>query len=297
MTEFKPEFYETDECLGCGSRRLQSLTYKDRENLGVRYVQCINCTLVFARRYMTDDCLEEFYREEYKRLYPSHALSESKQSQLVRLLKMYASTFSHPTVLDYGCGSGAVLGRLQKAFSSRVGVDYIHESYVRECGASIITHEDLYDRGDKFDIIFLSQVLEHVQSPKLLISELTNYLKNGGILIVEVPGLMAFGRLKSASNFVSQFKFCHKTYFNRYSLLKFIQRHGLDVLHVDNSARIIARKVSGKKIKSNHLPFKNLYLLKEDKLFLSAANRIMLIFFSFVDYNFLLKLKKKFRSK
>lgn len=292
---FTVEFFETNECLSCKSTQLTDLPYSDREELGVRYAQCDQCTVVFARRYMTDQCLDAFYQNEYQRWYPSHDLSDQKQTKLAELVAILSTAFSNPSILDYGCGNGAVLGCLRQWFNVRIGVDYVEHSYVRECGADIITREAFEAGIGKFDVILLSQVLEHVQHPRLLVEDLLRNLKDDGILLIEVPGLMSIGRLKSTSRFLGQFKFCHKTYFNKRSLMEFIRLQGLEVIYADNSARVIARRSFDRNVAELNLPSKYLYKLTEKNKKVDYFRSFFLILATIADKAKLLKIKKRFR--
>ncbi|OGK11887.1 hypothetical protein A2954_05905 [Candidatus Roizmanbacteria bacterium RIFCSPLOWO2_01_FULL_37_12] len=90
-------------------------------------------------------------------------------------------------VLDFGCGGGYMLERLN--CGSKFGVD-INSQARREAEKKRIkvfeTLDDLPD-GIKFNVIFSHHTLEHVDNPIQILKSLRKYLKKGGLIIVTVP--------------------------------------------------------------------------------------------------------------
>ena len=99
------------------------------------------------------------------------------------------------SVLDVGCGNGSQLALPLARHGFQVtGVD-IHEPSIEHarqdvgdlknarfvCGRV----EDL--NPEPFDIVILSEVLEHVREPYELLTASTRYLSNNGMMIVTVP--------------------------------------------------------------------------------------------------------------
>jgi 2-polyprenyl-3-methyl-5-hydroxy-6-metoxy-1,4-benzoquinol methylase len=106
-------------------------------------------------------------------------------------------------VLDYGCGSGKFLLRLQPLNYELHGAEYDPHLLAMLSDVGIAIHnvaalaDDSWDR--EFDHITLSHVLEHVPDPVPLLKRLCGWLKPGGTLYLELPnadatGLAIFGR-------------------------------------------------------------------------------------------------------
>ena len=100
---------------------------------------------------------------------------------------------AHGTFLDVGCGFGFVpdfwsrSGRgpaigLEAAAYGKVGKRLlganIHHEYLADCDAV---------KGSVFDIVYSSEVIEHVQDPRGFIQELGNALAPEGMLILTTP--------------------------------------------------------------------------------------------------------------
>lgn len=98
-------------------------------------------------------------------------------------------------VLDYGCNTGYLLNIINKK--------YPHNNF-ELCGADINIHALKYARkkysdftfynldknffnSEKFDVIILSHVLEHVKDRDIFIANLKKILKKDGDLVVAVP--------------------------------------------------------------------------------------------------------------
>ena len=106
-------------------------------------------------------------------------------------------------LLDYGCGSGEYLLRMEPLGYSLFGAEYDPHllANLAERGIRIENVSEIEDHSwaCEFDHITLAHVLEHVPDPIALLYRLFGWLKPGGTLYVEVPnadatGLKIFGQ-------------------------------------------------------------------------------------------------------
>ncbi|RFM30178.1 class I SAM-dependent methyltransferase [Deminuibacter soli] len=101
----------------------------------------------------------------------------------------------HATILDVGCGNGVIsrhLGRIgfnvlgidvsEKAIEAAAAIEPMSNVQFKKMGA-----EELVASGIKYDAIICSEVLEHLNSPDLLLQVLHESLADHGKLIVTVP--------------------------------------------------------------------------------------------------------------
>jgi len=104
-------------------------------------------------------------------------------------------------ILDVGCGTGTILIPLWENGYQAIGVDpQLDELFkVLDNSDSLAKFkvfvtcargEDLPFDSNIFDIVTCSEVLEHVQSPELILSEIHRVLKPGGTLCITVPGYL-----------------------------------------------------------------------------------------------------------
>lgn len=97
-------------------------------------------------------------------------------------------------VLDAGCGDGVQLQELTENPELQVwGIDYnpIRTTRARQrfLKVNIVLGDLLHSpfKSNVFDLVLCSQVIEHIPQDVLLLEELANVLKPGGILILGTP--------------------------------------------------------------------------------------------------------------
>lgn len=179
---------------------------------------------------------EKFY-SSYFEIESKHWWFKVRRNLIFYLLQKYLKkTRSEIKLLDYGCGSGYLVGELQKAGYNAAGADFSHEAikYGTERGIKNLSiQENLYLQynDSSFDCILLLDVLEHIKDEKTIIKEIYRISKKGGIIIATVPAYMFlwgiqdevshhfrrytladFARLFSED----EFKILKKTYFNTF---------------------------------------------------------------------------------
>jgi len=110
------------------------------------------------------------------------------------LIKKYKALGS---VLDYGCGTGSFLHYMQQHNWQIAGVE---PSEAANKKAKQIINKEIYPElhhvKDKFDIITLWHVLEHVHDLNEKLLEIKEHLDNDGILIVAVPNIKSLDAKK-----------------------------------------------------------------------------------------------------
>ena len=100
------------------------------------------------------------------------------------------------TILDVGCGSGELGEALKKKTNSVVyGVELNEKAYKSAClkldhvfHANIETHNIAFEKN-YFDFIVLGDVLEHLIDPKNVLTELHQFLKPDGYMLITVPNI------------------------------------------------------------------------------------------------------------
>lgn len=104
------------------------------------------------------------------------------------------------TVLDFGCGTGGVLNKIE--CTKKIGVEVNAPSIEEAKSLGIEVYNDISKIGDSsIDIVISNHALEHVPNPSEQISEMLRVLKPGSqaILVVpaENPGSLRFHKWKN----------------------------------------------------------------------------------------------------
>ncbi|MDC6404219.1 class I SAM-dependent methyltransferase [Maribacter sp. PR66] len=109
----------------------------------------------------------------------------------VRLIKKLRTT--EKTILDIGAGTGDFLKYAQKDGWQIHGVEPNHQARIKALTKEITLKESLADiPEDKFDVITLWHVLEHIPDLESEIKNIQNKLKLNGYLVIAVPNYKSY---------------------------------------------------------------------------------------------------------
>jgi 2-polyprenyl-3-methyl-5-hydroxy-6-metoxy-1,4-benzoquinol methylase len=103
-------------------------------------------------------------------------------------------------VLDIGCNNGFIGEMLIKNGNEVYGVDIgrakVHKAIARGLKARVVDIEnnDLPYKANYFDIILLTDVIEHVFDTDMLINKIYRVLKHGGKLLITTPNVASLAR-------------------------------------------------------------------------------------------------------
>ena len=93
------------------------------------------------------------------------------------------------SILDYGSGDGYLsysMGKINTELDIHA-TDYIKFNSKFYEDVNFIEFKNFSNDTNKFDLIILRHVLEHIEEPAVLINDLVDKLNSGGYIMVEVP--------------------------------------------------------------------------------------------------------------
>lgn len=257
------QFAPVDACFACGGSDFKTLAEQDRYGFPLNYVSCVSCGFLFANPYYTEECLAEFYSKHYARVY-GRAGSEklvfeggyiNAVETILPLIRKYMPKTG--AVMDFGCGYGGSLVAFPKEWL-QVGYDYddIQLEYGRQFGIDLRNIENFDDASEKFDVIMLIQVLEHVKDPIALLQKLQSRLNESGVLYIEVPGFASV--IERGIDPRLAFKNAHRHFFCLDSLSKVAAQAGLQLLVGNERVSGVFRKTSNEACLKSGAPEKML---------------------------------------
>lgn len=212
-----------------------------------RFARCTACGTLILDPRPVDDQIAGLYPPDYVSYrfdqlnsvmrMARNAVQRGKTSVLARLVP------ERGTIVDVGCGSGALLRQMQARYGSRfrlIGWDYEGPHLERLVGSGIevvaapIEPEHV---PRSVDLFVLNQVIEHVPHPDRLVAMLASALTPGGHLVIETPDTDGLDARWFAGRYWGGYHFPrHMVLFNRQNLRTLIERCGLETIETTHLA-------------------------------------------------------------
>lgn len=223
----KDMLFQYSDCF-CGSSEYEIVSTTTRHHNQFTIVRCKYCSTLRINPYMTEDSIIYYYKEVYGRvkrnnrsasdLYEMQKTDKNAKALFTKL-SPYAS--SEDKILDYGSGAGGRLDEfLQQNYKQLHLFD--HDKKYVDYGLSKGYHK--HDQEKKYQLIILSHVIEHINEPIKLLSELAAMLATEGHIYIEVP------LYENTKTLLSDFHLAHKYYFSKISLTLLANLAGLKVV-------------------------------------------------------------------
>ena len=161
-------------------------------------------------------------------------------------------------LLDIGCGTGNFLQAVKQAGWDTFGTEPDNEARKiasKRAGLNIFESIDVHElEGEKFDIISLWHVLEHVHLLNETVDWLAKHLHEDGKIIIAVPNPQSADAVKYSRFWAAYDVPRHLYHFTKASMALLVKKHGLmiDTIHpmwFDSFyVSMLSTKYKGKKI-------------------------------------------------
>ena len=173
---------------------------------GKRYQakQCSRCSFIFVAPRLTAGELSLLYTDEYflhdGAGYGAHSASDYETAAIKGSVKFpeilgWIRRFKPAgDFFEVGCGMGYFLHYAREQGYKVSGIEYA-ELGVRACrekfGLDVErgSFEELREQPDRYDVIFMGDVLEHLIQPLEMLKKANTMLRSSGIVAVEVPSM------------------------------------------------------------------------------------------------------------
>lgn len=222
-----PSEYDMVTCQYCGSV-FNDVPYSDAyDEYYSNYKSNTNFTIPSEDSYLTN---------KEKR--------ENRHWKAANFIANNAQVDKDADILDVGCSYGATLSVLKKkGYTNLFGLDLDEKSvsFLRESGitskrGSIFT-EELNEFNDKFDLIILGHILEHLHEPKKAIKNISRWLKPNGKVLIECPDLYQYPKTSKFPGFFAEYE--HINHFSIISLMNLMSDFNLKAYSSDTIYALI----------------------------------------------------------
>jgi 2-polyprenyl-3-methyl-5-hydroxy-6-metoxy-1,4-benzoquinol methylase len=137
---------------------------------------------------------EEYNKEYFEFLYnkiPFYKWYLYKKNKLIeKVVKRYCKKGN---LLDIGCGDANLLLYFSKSFNvfgidiSRYIVEEVKKAYPKIKIKVCDIEKDAIPFKEKFDVIFLWNIVEHLKNPEKVLKKIKSYLKKDGYVVIHLP--------------------------------------------------------------------------------------------------------------
>jgi len=200
--------------------------------------RCIVCDFVFVNPRPDESSLDEFYSSHD--FANDAVMAHEPASRRAALQLAGVERFMRPRggarLLDYGCGEGLLLREALAAGWNAIGYD-IGVSAIAACRQRGLPVVDALDdiADERFDVIVLSHVFEHLANPSTALESLKVKLVLDGLIFFEVPNAKSLRAKLSPQMATAWLGFderyrafpIHLSYFSARAMLRLLRRHGM----------------------------------------------------------------------
>lgn len=204
-----------------------------------KIVKCMMCGFVFVENTPPQKYYDKYYKVESK--YEGVRQHEAHEDSTYKLLKSFVLRYLNKDseILDIGCSTGALLHNLFKnGYSNVQGIDpapgckkVAFEKYNIHVDINTIQN---YKPKKKFNLIILSQVLEHLVHVRESIATMRLFLRDGGYVFIGVPDAGRFH--KEFDEPFGEFSTEHINFFTEESLRFAMRGFRCIMMHSDGKA-------------------------------------------------------------
>ena len=229
------------QCPICNNGEFERYYEVNNENGTYQVRKCLVCAHHYSAGYVnvtTDDLYnDDVYQVVDNRGSLFSKIIETEGRQVLKTISRL-----HPQglrLLDFGSGKGNFLSVAKKVGYQVMGIETaIKRAEFAERMFGLKIKKSLYTGGkiedERFDIITILHVLEHLPKPKeFLLNLLKDNLKEEGLVVVEVPNLSSLQSKIAKSNWMHLDIPRHQSHFTKERIIRFANEVDLQVIKIE----------------------------------------------------------------
>lgn len=216
----------------CACRTDKQLIHQYFNKGQVDFYQCEGCGVVFRYPMPTDNELSEIYSNLYNESsIVNHMTNQESSDHAINQYYLYFEKLiknKNLSLLDYGCGTGAMVQKLKNLGISAYGVESSREARTFAMKEKqLLLYESLTSFADNsIDIVTLIEVIEHLPDPLSVILDIYNKIRPRGVIFITTPNLKGARALLERGDWREAQKRFHVVFFTKKSLTKLLINAG-----------------------------------------------------------------------
>lgn len=217
---------------------------------GYAFLRCASCDTVTIDPFPTREDLVKYY-QAYAGTVDYRKKAPKKIKRATRRIERLIPIAPGKTFLDVGSNYGFTVKAARDLGLDATGIDIddVAVKAARETFGDFYTTisiEDYAQSGKKADIIYTSEVIEHVPDPSTFAKAAYDILNPNGILYLTTPDGAHWNRPRNFADWAMAIPPEHITYFSRKGLKTLLEKTGFTVekffFQLKPGIRVIARK-------------------------------------------------------
>jgi SAM-dependent methyltransferase len=211
---------------------------------------CQKCEVEFLFPQLNDEDLKKLYSENY---YLAWGISGKEENESTKQMKI--ATFelrlalinrfvAKGKILDVGCATGYFLEAAKERGYDPYGVEFseyssgIAKIKFGKNNVFFGTLEASNFNREMFDVIAMSDLIEHVRIPEETLSKATALLNKNGVIMIMTPDSHSLSNKVMGKKW-THYKLEHFFYFNKPSIHILAEKCGLKVVHFEKSKKAL----------------------------------------------------------
>jgi 2-polyprenyl-3-methyl-5-hydroxy-6-metoxy-1,4-benzoquinol methylase len=246
--------FEPIQCCVCNGSKFRKLSEKDRYGFYYPVTICRDCGLVQTNPRMTQESYNEFYQEEYRKLYVGKECASEdffKNQTLLgqgifNIIKKTELLPEISRVLEVGCGAGGILKYFKDNGCSIVGIDLGKEYLeygIKNHGLDLREGSiGALDEKEKFDLIIYNHALEHILNPNEELQLARKHLRPSGYMFIGVPGIKNISQNSYSNDFLLYLQNAHTCHFSLETLVNLMAKNNFKLYMGDQQVSALFTK-------------------------------------------------------
>lgn len=199
----------------------------------------------------SDSALNDFYQSYHKTSQYTSKI-DSKQRRARKRIKSVMKYADGKSFVDVGCNAGFAVEAARTLGLDAYGIDIDEASvkaareYFPKATFDSMSIQALAETGRKFDLIYCSEVIEHLPIVNDFVGSLYKILKEGGVLFLTTPDIGHRSIAKDPLGWDGVRPPEHLLYFSKISLEKLLKAHGFTRVNIKfnlkPTLKVVARK-------------------------------------------------------